>query len=71
MTIKTSQAILQPHPTSVRLSNKFELVISSGMWCAWCGEDIRAYDAEPLDDDGGMRLICRCGHLILQYEWRP
>jgi hypothetical protein len=71
MTIKTSQAILQPHPTSVRLSNKFELVVSSGMWCAWCGADIRAIDGEPLDDDG-MRLICReCGNLVIEYSWRP
>ena len=59
-----------PRPTSSRLSNKFEFTVTAGCWCPECGETLRACDAEPLEDDG-VRLICRCGELIFQYEWRP
>jgi hypothetical protein len=55
----------------VLLSNGYEFTITTGCWCPQCGEDIRATDAEPLDDDGAMRQVCRnCGYLILQYELR-
>jgi hypothetical protein len=54
-------------PTTSRLSNRFEITVTGGCWCPECGETIRACDAEALDDDA-MRLVCRCGHLILHYE---
>jgi hypothetical protein len=56
-----------PRPTTSRLSNHFEITVTAGCWCPECGENIRAYDAEALDDDG-VRLICRCGQLIFSYE---
>jgi hypothetical protein len=59
-----------PRPTTSRLNNGFHFTLIEGLWCSWCGENIRSCDAEPLDDDG-MRLVCRCGTLILQYGWRP
>jgi hypothetical protein len=58
-----------PRPTVTRLSNGFEFTITAGCWCPECGETIRAIDAEALDGDA-MRLVCRCGHLFLQYEMR-
>jgi hypothetical protein len=57
-----------PRPTTSRLNNGFNFTITEDMWCGWCGENIRSCDAEPIDD--GVRLICRCGRLILQYELR-
>jgi hypothetical protein len=70
MTNKPHRAVVQPRPTSSRLANRFEFTIASGIPCPWCDADIRASDAEALDDDA-MRLVCRCGHLILRYELRP
>jgi hypothetical protein len=61
---------VQPRPQTARLNNNAEITITSGIWCPICGDDIRAIDAEPLDDDA-VRLICECGHLILQHEPRP
>jgi hypothetical protein len=69
MTNNTTPQKSQPaRPTRSRLSNGFWLVVSGGMWCQWCGEDIRACDAEALTD-GGLQHICTCGHVIL--ELRP
>jgi hypothetical protein len=69
MSSNPPNAILQPRPTSTRLANRFEFAIA-GLWCPRCGDTIRVIDAEPLDGDG-MRLVCRCGQLILQYELQP
>jgi hypothetical protein len=66
-----TRKVNSPRLTTARLSTQFEFTLIDGLWCSWCGEDIRACDAEPLDDDGGMRLVCRdCGHLLLQWELR-
>jgi hypothetical protein len=70
MSSNPPNASLQPRPTSTRLANRFEFAITEGLWCPWCGDTIRVVDAEPLDDDG-MRLVCRCGQLILHYELQP
>lgn len=67
--IPHNKIVNPPRSTRSRLSNRFEITVTDGMWCPWCGETIRAIDAEALDDEA-MRLICRCGHLILQYELR-
>jgi len=69
--IKVPRAIAQPRTDVVKLLNKFEFAITTGLWCPQCGDDIRAVDAEPLDNDGSVRLICRCGHQLLRYEWQP
>jgi hypothetical protein len=61
---------VQLRATTSRLNNRFELTVTGGIWCPECGDDIRACDAEGLDDDGRMRLVCRCGHLILEHELR-
>jgi hypothetical protein len=68
--IPNTKKVNEPRPTTSRLNNGFEITITGGTWCPWCGEDIRACDAEALDDDGAMRLVCRRGHLILQYGRR-
>ena len=47
-----------------RIGN-FDFALVEGLWCSWCGTDIRAIDVEPIDDDGGLRLCCRdCGQFV-------
>jgi hypothetical protein len=55
-------------PTTSKLSNRFEITVTGGIWCPECGDDVIACLAEALDDDGAMRHVCRCGHLIFSYE---
>jgi hypothetical protein len=60
-----------PRLMTSRIGN-FDFALVEGLWCSWCGTDIRAIDVEPIDDDGGLRLCCRdCGQLILRQERRP
>jgi hypothetical protein len=68
MSNKASAAIPQSRPVSTTstLANGYELAITTGIWCPWCGDDIRPCDAEPLD--GGLRLVCQCGHQILHFK---
>jgi hypothetical protein len=70
MSIIKNAPTLQPRPTSTLLSNGFEFAITGGMWCPHCGDDIRSVDAEALDGDGSMRLVCKCGHLVVEYGRR-
>jgi hypothetical protein len=62
--------IQPPRTTTLRLTNNAEITILDGMWCSWCGDSIRAVDAEPLENDA-VRIICRCGHLVFKFEPRP
>jgi hypothetical protein len=55
-----------PRPTPTKLVNGYEFTLADGFVCQ-CGSPIRAIDAEALDGYD-MRLLCRCGHLILSYE---
>jgi hypothetical protein len=57
-----------PRPTTSKLSNRFEITVTGGIWCPQCGDDVVACLAEALDDDGAMRHVCGCGHLIFSYE---
>lgn len=68
MSNKANPQNVQPaRPTTSRLSNGYEFTLAGGYWCLECGTSLSAIYAEALDDDGGMRLVCReCGHLILQ-----
>jgi hypothetical protein len=60
-----------PCSTTVRLANCLDFTMTEGLWCPDCGQDLRAIDAEVLDNDGGVRLICRdCGHQIFRSELR-
>jgi hypothetical protein len=64
-----SQNVQRAQPTTATLANNFEITIAGGMWCGECGDDIRAIDAEALDDQA-MRLVCECGDLVLHYRPR-
>jgi hypothetical protein len=66
-TTTVESAEQSPRPTTTKLSNRFEFTMTDGCWCPECGEPLRAIDAEALDG-AAMRLVCRCGHLILKYE---
>jgi hypothetical protein len=70
MTFTEKNFVDQPGAATARLSNNAEIMITDGCWCPWCGDSLRVTDAEPLAHDA-VRLICRCGHLILQFEPRP
>jgi hypothetical protein len=69
MTKPKSQQVQPARPTTSLLANDFEISIAGGIWCPECGDNIRACDAEALDD-GAMRLVCKCGHLVLHYRPR-
>jgi hypothetical protein len=56
---------VQPRPVPTTLSNGYDFTIALGLWCPDCGDDIRSCDAEALDVHA-VRLVCRCGQLILQ-----
>lgn len=62
--------IQPPRAKTRRLNNNAEITIAEGCRCSWCGDTLGANDAEPLEHDA-VRLICRCGQLILLYEPRP
>jgi hypothetical protein len=57
-----------PRPTTSKLANGFEITVTGGIWCPQCGDDVAACLAEALDDNGAMRHVCGCGHVILRYE---
>jgi hypothetical protein len=63
----SAEKILTVQPRPVTLGDGSEITIAVGMLCSTCGDYIRAIDAEPLER-GGVRLVCSCGHLILQHE---
>ena len=63
--INTASSADQPtRTTTALLANYFEITITDGIWCPECGDTIRAIDAEALDEQA-VRLVCKCGHLVL------
>lgn len=67
LNIENARAV-QPRPMTHRLADGSEITLAAGMWCGECGDDLRAVDAELLEP--GVRLVCRCGHLIWHYDPR-
>jgi hypothetical protein len=63
--IKNSSNV-QLRPLAITLSNGCEFSIAAGMCCPKCGDGVRVIDAEPLH--AGMRVVCRCGFLLVNYE---
>ena len=64
MTIAKSRNAQPARATTVWLGEfGFEVTVAGGMWCAECGNDIRACNSEELDERS-VRLICGCGHVI-------
>jgi hypothetical protein len=67
MTSTEKPPVVQPpRRQTLQLGNGVEMTITEGMFCPLCDGAIRVVDAEPLDH-GDVRLICRCGYLVLQY----
>ena len=50
---------------------RYDFTLIDGLWCSWCGKDLRAEDVEALDNNGSLHLCCRdCGRLILRQDLR-